>query len=91
MAGVFFEVPRPEDEFQLEPMMLTMDPPRHTKLRSLVSKGFTLRQIAELNNHVADMAREIVDSVVGQGESDFVDDIGRTPVVCHRRVARHPP
>ncbi len=74
-AGVFFEVPRPEDEFQLELMMLTMDPPRHTKLRSLVSKGFTPRQVARLNNHVADMAREIVDDVVERGECDFVDDI----------------
>ena len=74
-AGVFFEVPRPEDEFQLELMMLTMDPPRHTKLRSLVSKGFTPRQVAKLNNHVADMAREIVDDVVARGECDFVNDI----------------
>jgi cytochrome P450 len=74
-TGVFFDVPRPEDEFQLELMMLTMDPPRHTKLRSLVSKGFTPRQVAKLNNHVADMAREIVDDVVERGECDFVDDI----------------
>ena len=74
-AGVFFEVPRPEDEFQLELMMLTMDPPRHTKLRSLVSKGFTPRQVAKLNNHVAEMAREIVDDVVERGECDFVADI----------------
>ncbi len=74
-AGVFFEVPRPEDEFQLALMMLTMDPPRHTKLRSLISKGFTPRQVAKLNKHVADMARQIVDEVVERGECDFVDDI----------------
>ncbi|WP_206428572.1 cytochrome P450 [Mycolicibacterium stellerae] len=74
-TGVFFEVPRQEDEFQLELMMLTMDPPRHTKLRALVSKGFTPRQVAKLNNHVADMAREIVDDVVERGACDFVDDI----------------
>jgi cytochrome P450 len=74
-AGVFFDVPRPEDKFQLELMMLTMDPPRHTKLRSLVSKGFTPRQVTKLNDHVADMARQIVDDVVGRGECDFVDDI----------------
>ena len=30
-AGVFFEVPRPEDEFQLALMMLTMDPPREVE------------------------------------------------------------
>ncbi|RDH74195.1 cytochrome P450 [Mycolicibacterium moriokaense] len=74
-AGVFFDVPGPADEFQLELMMLTMDPPRHTKLRSLVSKGFTPRQVARLNQHVAEMAREIVDDVAQRGECDFVSDI----------------
>ena len=74
-AGVFFELPRPEDEYQLALIMLTMDPPRHTKLRSLVSKGFTPRQVAKLNNHIADMARQIVDDVVERGECDFVNDI----------------
>ncbi len=74
-SGVFFEPARPDDEFQLALMMLTMDPPRHTKLRSLVSKGFTPRQVARLNDHVKDMARHIVDGVVERGECDFVDDI----------------
>ena len=74
-AGVFFEIPRPEDEFQLALMMLTMDPPRHTKLRSLVSKCFTPRQVARLNTHVADMARQIVDDVMERGECEFVNDI----------------
>lgn len=74
-SGVFFEPARPQDEFQLALMMLTMDPPRHTKLRSLVSSGFTPRQVARLNDHVAEMARHIVDEVVERGECDFVDDI----------------
>ena len=56
-------------------MMLTMDPPRHTKLRSLVSKGFTPRQVARLNDHIADMSRQIVDDVMEQGECDFVEDV----------------
>jgi len=74
-TGVFYDVPLPEDEYQLALMMLTMDPPRHTKLRSLVSKGFTPRQVARLNKHIADMARQIVDDVVERGECDFVEDV----------------
>lgn len=74
-TGVFFEIPRPEDAYQLELMMLTMDPPRHTKLRSLISKGFTPRQVARLNGRVAEMARQIVDAMAAQGECDFVDDV----------------
>ena len=38
-TGVFFDVPPPESAFQLSLMMLTMDPPRHTKLRSLVARA----------------------------------------------------
>src|SRR6478736_5245297 len=74
-SGVFFEPARPEDEFQLALMMLTMDPPRHTKLRSLVSRGFTPRQVAGLNDHIAAMAGQIVDDVAERGECDFVSDI----------------
>lgn len=74
-TGVFFDVPTPEESYQLALMMLTIDPPRHTKLRSLVSKGFTPRQVARLNDHVADMAREIVDAVIERGACDFVNDI----------------
>ncbi|MGV0717180.1 cytochrome P450 [Mycolicibacterium sp. XJ662] len=74
-AGVFFDVPGPEAQYQLSLMMLTMDPPRHTQLRSLVSTGFTPRQVARLHDHVTEMAREIVDAVVERGECDFVYDI----------------
>jgi cytochrome P450 len=40
-----------------------------------VSRGFTPRQVARLNDHVADMARHIVDDVMERGECDFVNDI----------------
>ncbi|MBX7433995.1 cytochrome P450 [Mycobacterium sp. Y57] len=74
-TGVFFDVPTPEDAYQLGLIMLTMDPPRHTALRSLVSKGFTPRQVARLDGHLADMARTIVDDVIERGECDFVTDV----------------
>jgi cholest-4-en-3-one 26-monooxygenase len=56
-------------------MMLTMDPPKHTKLRLLVNKGFTPRMIGRLDQHIHDVAREIVDRVSEAGECDFVVDI----------------
>jgi cytochrome P450 len=74
-TGVFLDVPRPENAYQLSLMMLTMDPPRHTALRQLVSKGFTPRQVARLHDHIVDMARQIVDYVAERGECDFVNDI----------------
>ena len=56
-------------------MMLTMDPPRHTALRALVNKGFTPRQVAKLNEHIAHMARDVVDRVIERGQCDFVNDV----------------
>src|SRR5215472_16111732 len=56
-------------------MMLNMDPPRHTKLRSLVNKGFTPRMIAILTEPVRRVCDEIVGAVAGRGRCDFVTEI----------------
>jgi cytochrome P450 len=74
--GVYFDVPGADDFADMRGvMMLTMDPPRHTALRALISKGFTPRQVAKLNERISDMARDVVDSVVERGECDFVKDV----------------
>src|SRR5215470_14447905 len=56
-------------------MMLNMDPPRHTKLRSLVNKGFTPRMIALLTGPVRRVCNELVDAVAERGRCDFVTEI----------------
>jgi cytochrome P450 len=70
--GVMFHVP-PSD--QVAPVLIYMDPPRHTALRKLINKGFTPRHVAQLNDHIADMARQIIDNVIERGECEFVDDV----------------
>jgi len=56
-------------------MMLYMDPPRHTRYRRLVSKGFTPRMIGLLETGLRTKCQLILDRVVEQGECDFVIDI----------------
>src|SRR5882757_3538433 len=74
--GVYFDVPGPENLADMRGvLMLTMDPPRHTALCKLVNKGFTPRHVAKLSEHIADMARDIVDRVIEQGDCDFVKDV----------------
>jgi cytochrome P450 len=73
-TGVSYEV-SPSDESSAGLIMLQMDPPRHTEFRKLINKGFTPRQVARLNDHIADMARQIVDDVIERGECDFVDEV----------------
>ena len=66
------------EEAQLEQqrmMMLQMDPPRHTKLRLLVNKGFTPRMIGRLHDKVGEIARDIVEGIAERGSCDFVVDV----------------
>src|SRR4051794_8026485 len=56
-------------------LMLTMDPPEHTRYRKLVNRGFTPRQMRILEDHIRDMSTRIVDDVIERGECDFVVDV----------------
>jgi len=61
--------------------ILGMDPPRHTRMRSLVSRGFTPRRVAELEPRVRQMATATIDRFIEQGRCDFVADFaGRLPM-----------
>jgi hypothetical protein len=60
---------------------LAMDPPRHTRLRALVSRGFTPRRVAQMEDRVRALTREHLDPALGSGEFDFVSDLaGRIPM-----------
>jgi cholest-4-en-3-one 26-monooxygenase len=64
------------DEFaQGGKLMLTMDPPDHTRYRKLVNKGFTPRMIGALEPHIRELAAGIVDNAVANGTCDFVTEI----------------
>ena len=56
-------------------MMLMTDPPKHTRYRLLVNKGFTPRMINLIEDHLRYRAELIVDSVIERGECDFVIDV----------------
>ncbi len=56
-------------------MMLYMDPPRHTRYRLLVNKGFTPRMIAQLHESLRLRTRAIVNGICERGEIDFVPEI----------------
>ena len=56
-------------------MMLFMDPPRHTRYRKLVNRGFTPRMIAALEVHVRELTVGIVEAAMAKGECDFVVDV----------------
>jgi cytochrome P450 len=56
--------------------MINMDAPKHTKLRLIVNRGFTPRQVARIEESVRVQAKEIVDRVSELGgECDFVSEV----------------
>ena len=55
--------------------MLTTDPPKHTRYRKLVNRGFTPRMIGLLEKYLRHRTTLIVDEVIEDGERDFVIDV----------------
>jgi cytochrome P450 len=59
-------------------MMLNMDPPEHSRLRRLLTRSFTPRAVAQLEDRIRAHARTIVARTVGDPESgqcDFAKDV----------------
>ncbi|WP_243708339.1 cytochrome P450 [Actinomadura sp. GC306] len=53
---------------------LALDPPRHTRMRALVSKGFTPRRVKEMADGIKALARRHLEPALDKREFDFVAD-----------------
>ena len=70
--GVMFES-IPEELLEASQSFLAMDPPRHTKLRKLVSAAFTPRQVRRIEASIQANAKTIVEELRAAGSgADFV-------------------
>lgn len=79
--GVSLEVSGLGDNVELVMSILGMDPPRHGKMRGLVSKGFTPRRVAQLEPSIRTLATTYIDRFVEEGQCDWVADFaGRLPM-----------
>ncbi len=54
--------------------IIGMDPPRHTRLRNIVSRGFTPKRIAALEPEVRAIAARYLDPLVGAGRVDLQNE-----------------
>src|SRR5438270_1882723 len=57
------------------PMMLTMDPPDHTRLRRLVTRDFTPTAVGQWRPLVERLASEAVDAMLAEGTVDVVANL----------------
>ena len=55
--------------------MIDMDNPAHLKRRSLVSKGFTPKRIAEHEPRLRQIVNDIIDTICERGSADLVRDV----------------
>ncbi|MEZ4333708.1 MAG: cytochrome P450 [Myxococcota bacterium] len=80
-AGPSLELSGRGEDFSL----IGIDPPRHTVLRNVISRGFTPRRIADLEPRIRRLARSLLDALEGQPSFEFQACLGaRLPmsVIC---------
>src|SRR6201993_4189710 len=74
-------IPRFNDDIAREDIevqrfvMLNMDAPHHTRLRKIISRGFTPRAIGQLEEELAQRAQNIAKNAAAEGSGDFVEQV----------------
>lgn len=60
---------------------LAMDDPRHKRMRSLVSRGFTPRRVRELEGRILELTRQHLETALANREFDFIAEFaGKLPM-----------
>jgi cytochrome P450 len=77
---------------QAPPSMLGTDPPKHTRLRSLVNKAFTPRIVRQLEPRLRKVAHQLLDVALAEGEVDLVQALTYPlPVTAIAEIIGVPP
>ncbi len=56
-------------------LMLFMDPPAHTRLRSLASQAFSPARVEVLRAHIREIVNRLLDAVQAKGHMDIIGDL----------------
>ena len=71
---------------------LAMDPPKHTRMRSIVGKSFTPRRVAAMEDGIRRLAVSHLDAALESGRFDFIGDFaGRLPMDVISELVGVPP
>ena len=73
------------DEELIGRYLLVADPPQHTRLRSLVSRAFTVRRVEELRPRIRQITDDLLDAMLPQGRADLVEALAHPlplTVIC---------
>ncbi|HTQ68617.1 MAG TPA: cytochrome P450 [Solirubrobacteraceae bacterium] len=61
-------------------MFIGMDPPRHDKIKALFQRGFTPKRIADHEDSIRAIVRDVLERLEGRDRCDLVSDVAQ-PVV----------
>ena len=75
LGCTFIDTQTDEALAQMRLTILNMDGAKHHRYRRLVSKGFTPRVVAQLEEQIDERAANIVDQVCERGECEFVEEV----------------
>nr|WP_090340145.1 cytochrome P450 [Mycolicibacterium malmesburyense]CRL69106.1 cytochrome P450 [Mycolicibacterium malmesburyense] len=56
-------------------VLLNMDAPQHTRLRKIISRGFTPRAVGRLEDELRARAQKIAETAAAEGSGDFVEQV----------------
>ena len=62
-------------DLEMARMIIDLDPPEHSRLRTLVSRGFTPKVIRSMDGHYREVTGRIIAEAVSKGTFDFVTEV----------------
>lgn len=71
----FLDVEAANDESGMSELLISKDPPDHTKLRKLINSGFTPRRVGNLEDRIRTRVDAILAGLVERDECDLVTDV----------------
>ena len=75
-GGVALEGRRPIDRTNPNfEEIIEMDPPEHTVMRGLVSRVFTVRRVAQMEDEVRRIVNHYIDTVIESGHADLMAEV----------------
>lgn len=74
-GGIWIEEYPPDDIRSSRDLLVDMDPPKHTRYRALVSKGFVPRLIQAMEPLARRIIGEAIDRVEARGECELVSEL----------------
>ncbi len=76
----------------LSETLLMLDPPKHTRIRSLVNRAFTPRVVGELRPRIENVVEELLDDAAAQGGMDLVEGLAAPlPIIVIAEMLGIPP